>query len=151
MILPAVWAACAIAGILYAHQQNIPQAIVLAVLPAILLEVGFYYALAVDKVRARIEKWPPVRVAGALTCAAILPYLVASAGLGSFEWRSLLALAILAAIASFWYVLLPKTPGADLLFVALMAAAMLIRVFPHLYVSPHPKVPLSALGQVMWV
>ena len=57
MILPAVWVACAIAGILYAHQQNIPQAIVFAVLPAILLEVGFYYALAHDRIRGRIEKW----------------------------------------------------------------------------------------------
>jgi membrane protease YdiL (CAAX protease family) len=151
VILPAVWAACAIAGILYAHQQNIPQTIVFAVLPAILWEVTFYYALAHDRIRERIEKWPPVRVAGALTAAAITPYLFASFGLGSFTWRSLLSLAILAAIASFWYVLLPEKPGADLLFIALMSVVMLVRVFPHIYVSPHPKVPLSALGQAMWV
>jgi membrane protease YdiL (CAAX protease family) len=151
MALALAWAVCAIAGILYAHQQNIPLSTALAVLPAFLLEVTFYYALADDRIRGRIEKWPPVTVALALTGAAIAPYLAASILLGSFRWGSCLALLGLAIVVSFWYVLLPKKAGSDLLFLALMAAVMIARVFPHLYLSPHPKLPLSALGQAMWV
>src|SRR5580704_3264528 len=106
MVLPVVWVACVIAGFLYAHQQSIPQATVLAALPAFLLEATFYYALAADKIRTRVEKLPPMTVAFALTAAAILPYLAASVALGSFQWRAFAALAALAIVASFWYVLL---------------------------------------------
>jgi membrane protease YdiL (CAAX protease family) len=151
MLLPVVWVACVIAGLLYAHQQNIPQPTVLAALPAFLLEATFYYALAADKVRARIEKLPPATVASALTAAAILPHLAASVALGSFQWRAFLALAALAIIASFWYVFLPKKAPFDVVFLVFMAIVMLAHVFPRIYVSPHPKLPLSALGQAMWV
>src|SRR5580704_485174 len=151
MLLPVVWAACVIAGLLYAHQQSIPQATVLAVLPAFLLEASFYYALAADKIRARIEKLPPVTVAALLWIAAVLPYLAASVALGSFQWRAFAALAALAIVASFWYVLLPKKAPFDVLFLVFMAVVMLAHVFPRIYISPHPKLPLSALGQAMWV
>jgi membrane protease YdiL (CAAX protease family) len=151
MLLPVVWAACVIAGLLYAHQQSIPQATVLAVLPAFLLEASFYYALAADKIRARIEKLPPVTVAALLWIAAVLPYLAASVALGSFQWRAFAALAALAIVASFWYVFLPKKAPFDVVFLAFMAIVMLAHVFPRIYLSPHPKLPLSALGQAMWV
>jgi membrane protease YdiL (CAAX protease family) len=146
-----VWAACVIAGLLYAHQQNIPQATALAVLPALLLEATFYSALAVDRIRVRIEKLPPATVAFALTVAAIAPYLAASLALGSFQWRAFAELSALAIAVSFWYVLLPKTPVFDVVFLVFMAVVMVVRIFPHLYVSPHAKLPVSALGQAMWV
>lgn len=151
MLLPVVWAACVIAGLLYAHQQSIPRATVLAALPAFLLEATFYYALAADRVRARIEKLAPATVAFALTAAAVSPYLAASIALGSFQWRAFLALAALAIIASFWYVFLPKKAPFDVIFLGFMAVVMLVHVFPRIYLSPHPKLPLSALGQAMWV
>jgi membrane protease YdiL (CAAX protease family) len=151
MLLPVVWVACVIAGLLYAHQQSIPRATVLAVLPAFLLEATFYYALAADKIRARIEKLAPATVALALTAAAVSPYLAASIALGSFQWRAFFALSALAIIASFWYIALPKKAAFDIVFLMLMAAVMLAHVFPRIYLSPHPKLPLSALGQAMWV
>jgi uncharacterized protein len=151
MLLPVLWAACAIAGLLYAHQQNIPQSTALAVLPAFLLEATFYYALAVDKVRKRIESLAPLTVACALTVAAMAPYLAASVALGSFQSRSALILLALSTLASFWYVFATKNVFFDIVFLALMAAVMLMHVFPQLYISPHPKLPLSALGQAMWV
>jgi uncharacterized protein len=151
MLLPVLWAACTIAALLYAHQQNIPQSTALAVLPAFLLEATFYYALAIDKLRARVESLAPLTVACGLTAAAMAPYLAASVALGSFNSRSALVLLGLSTLASFWYVLAPKTAFFDTVFLAFMAAVMLLHVFPQLYVSPHPKIPLSALGQAMWV
>jgi len=151
MLLPVVWVACVIAGLLYAHQQSIPRAVVLAALPAFLLEATFYYALAVDSIRSRIEKLDRSTVAFALTAAAIAPYLAASLALGSFGWRAFLALSALAVVVSFWYVILPGKAGFDIVLLGFMAAIMLAHVFPRIYVSPHPKLPLSALGQAMWV
>ncbi len=57
----------------------------------------------------------------------------------------------LAAVASFWYVLLPHNAASDLLFLVLMALVVLTRVFHGLYVNPHPRVPLDVLGQLMWI
>jgi CAAX protease family protein len=151
MLLPVVWAACVIAGLLYAHQQNIPQTTALAVLPAFLLEATFYYALAVDRIRQRIERLAPWTVATALFLAALLPYSAASIALGTFNWRTLLDVAYLAFFASFAYVFLPKAAFWDLLYLLIMASVMLIHLFPKLYVSPIPKLPIAVLGQVMWI
>jgi membrane protease YdiL (CAAX protease family) len=151
MLLPVVWAACAIAGFLYAHQQNIPLLIAAKALPAFLLEATFYYALASDRVRTRIEKLGDSTVATALTAAAIAPYLAVSLAFHAFAWRSFGLLAALAFCAAFWYVFTAKTPCFDVVFLVFIAAVMLTRVFPHIYPSPHPKLPLYALGQAMWV
>lgn len=148
--LPLVWAACAIAGYLYSRLQHIPAAMALAALPAFLLEATFFYVLGVDRLRARLEKLPPSGLAFALTMAAIAPYLAASLAFGSFRWQSLLWIAALAAAASFWYVLLPHTPAADILFLFFMAVVWLTRLFHQLYADPYPRLPLSALGQLMW-
>src|SRR5579864_9237277 len=122
MLLAVVWAACAIAGLVYAHQQNIPQSTALAVLPAFLLEATFYYALAVDKIRTRIERLAPVTVAGSLLLAAIAPYVAASIGLRTFEWRSLAVLTALCTLATFWYVFATKNAVFDIAFLMFMAA-----------------------------
>lgn len=151
MLLGALWAIGAIAGYVYALQQNIPVGAALRVLPAFLLEVTFFYVLGSDKLRARIEKWPAGLIALALTTAAAAPYCEASLALGSFKSFSLLAIVGLAAIASFWYVLLPHRAGADLLFLAMMGAVMIAHVFTQLYASPIGKLQLPALGQAMWI
>ena len=150
MILALLWVSCAIAAFLYTRIYNIPAATALAVFPAFLLEATFFYALALETVRARLEKLPRVGLAWGLTVAAVAPYLVASLALGSFQWRSLFWIAALGAAASFWYVVLPHKPVSDLLFLLFMAVVWLSRIFHGLYVSPHPKVPLDALGQLMW-
>ena len=105
MLLPLVWAACAIAGSLYALHQNIPWSVALKAFPAFLLEATFFYALAVERMRARIEKLKPTAIALALVLAAVAPYGAASIAFGTFHWRAFLPIAVLAAAASFWYVL----------------------------------------------
>ena len=148
--LPLVWAAAAAAGYVYSQMKNIPVATAMAALPAFLLEVTFYYALAIDKIRAEIEKLPRIALALGLLGAAVVPYVVASVALGSFHARGLWTVAALAAAASFWYVVLPARPAVDILFLLFMSGVWLARIFQNVYVDPHPKLPLDALGQLMW-
>jgi membrane protease YdiL (CAAX protease family) len=46
-------------------------------------------------------------------------------------------------------VLLPRRPAVDLVFVAVIAVAMLANPFPRLYATPVPRLPLAILGQLM--
>ncbi len=151
LALPLFWLVCAAAGYLYSQQHGIPTRIMLTALPAFLLEATFFLTLGVERWRTRLEKLPPVGVALALTAAAVAPYLAASLAFGSFAWRSLLTIALLAAIVSFWYVVLPHKPAVDLLLLVLIAAVVLTKSFAGLYVRPDPKLPLEALGQAMWI
>src|SRR5258707_13177544 len=114
LALPAIWVACAIAGYLYAQEQHIPLSQAWAAIPAFLLEVAFYYALGVEKVRTRLERYPPVWVAVGLVFAAVIPYCVASLALGSFRSLTLAIIAGMAAVVAFWYILLPHKPAFDL-------------------------------------
>jgi len=150
MILPALWVLGAIAGYVYALQQNIPLATALRVLPAFLAELTFFYVLGSDKLRTRVEKWPPVTIAVALTLAAILPYAEATAALGCFSLRSLLIVAGLAAVVGFWYVLLPQRPATDVLLLVFVGFIWLSRILAQQYTSPVPKLQLPALAQLMW-
>lgn len=151
MILPLFLAACAIAGCLYSLQQHIPTGTTVAVLPAFLLEAAFFYVLAVDDARARVEKMRPVAAAVALTVAAMAPYVVATIALGTFRWQSLAWIAVLAAAVSFWYVVLPHKPAVDIFFLIFMAVVWLAKILQRSYLpSPHPRVPMEALAQLMW-
>src|ERR1700719_2122581 len=137
MILALLWVGCAIAAFIYARLYNIPAATALAVFPAFLLEATFFYALAVETIRARLEKLPRAGLAWGLTLAAVTPYLAASLALGSFEWRALFWIGALGAAASFWYVVLPHKSASDLLFLLFMAVVWLSRIFHGLYLRPH--------------
>ena len=119
-------------------------------LPAFLLEVSFYYVLGTERLRARLENLPRAGVAGALTVAGLIPYCMAAFALHVFSWTVLGSIAAMCLIASFWYVAFPQRPAVDILFIILMALPMLFRVFPRLYASPGAKLPLAALGQLMW-
>src|SRR5579871_5786736 len=151
LALPLVWLGCAIAAFVYAGQQHIPWHLALLALPAFLLEATFYFALGQEKWRARLERLSPALVALALTAAAAAPYCAASLAFGTFRWQALAALAGMAAVASFWYVVLPRSAGTDILFLILMTAVFVANLAPHQYVNPHPKLRLDILGRVMWI
>ena len=150
LAFPLLWALGAAAGFLYARDRGIPFNVALAVLPAFLLEVSFFFTLGVESLRARVEKLKPWTLALVLTVAAAAPYCAAALLLHSFDWRSLLALVALAGIASFWYVLLPARPSVDILFLLFIAVIYLLKLFPRLYPAPHPRLPMAILGQLMW-
>lgn len=149
--LPLLWVVGTVAAYLYCQLKNIPWTTAAPVLPAFLLEVTFFYVLAVEKLRFRLERQGPVRIACTLTAAGVLPYLVASIATGTFHWDSALWVTALAAAVAFWYVLLPPQPGSDILLLFLLAVVWATRMFSHLYVSPHPKIPMEMLGRLMWL
>ena len=70
--------------------------------------------------------------------------------LRTFQWRNFAYIFILAAAASFWYILLPKKPAADILLLVFMAAVWIAGLFKLWYVCPYPKLYLPVLGQLMW-
>lgn len=149
--LPLIWLVCVPAGLFYSHQQNIPLELALKALPAFLLEISLFYALGQERWRARLEKLPSIAVAALLTVAAAAPYCAASLAFGSFRWQALAWITGLAAIASFWYAVLPHKAPADLLFLLFMAVVVLTNVLRKQYVDPYPKLRLDALGSLMWI
>jgi membrane protease YdiL (CAAX protease family) len=149
--LPLFWLACATAGYVYAQQHGIPSHLVLAALPAFLIEATLFLALGIETWRRKLESIRPAGVAALLVLGAVAPYCAASLALGSFRWQSLAGIALLAGLVSFWYVLLPQKPASDVLLLALMAAVVLLRVFKSLYVRPDDQLPLEVLGQAMWI
>lgn len=130
--------------------QNIPWQAAAAALPAFLLEVACYASLASERTRARLEKLPAPFFAALLTVAAVLPYCLATLAFGTFRPSALGAIFLSAASVSFWYILLPEKPAADLMLLVFMAAIWLAKLFPLWYVSPYPKLYLPVLGQLMW-
>ncbi len=149
--LPLFWLACATAGYFYALQRGIPSSVVLAALPAFLLEATLFLTLGVESWRKKLERLPPAGVASLLVLAAIAPYCAASLALGSFRWQALAGIALLSGLVSFWYVVLPQKPATDLLLLVLLAGVVLTKAFASLYVRPDPKLPLEVLGQAMWI
>jgi CAAX protease family protein len=149
--LPLFWLACATAGYFYALQRGIPSSVVLAALPAFLLEATLFLTLGVESWRKKLERLPPGGVAALLVLGAIAPYCAASLALGSFRWQALAGIALLSGLVSFWYVVLPQKPATDLLLLVLLAGVVLTKAFASLYVRPDPKLPLEVLGQAMWI
>jgi uncharacterized protein len=146
---PLLWAAGAVFAYFYAQDRGIPWAAALAVLPAFLLEASLYFTVGVERLRFRLEKFPPAGVAVALVIAAVAPYTLAALALRSFTWHSLGVIAALAVVAAFWYVVLPHRTAVDILFLIFIAAVWLSRAIPPLYPSTG-ALPLGALGQLMW-
>jgi membrane protease YdiL (CAAX protease family) len=150
LAFPLLWAAGAVAALLYAQDRGIPWATALAVLPAFLLEVTLYFTMGVERLRQRLEKWPPAGVATSLVVAAAAPYALASLALRNFSWHSLGVIAALVVVAAFWYVVFPHQTAVDILFLIFIAAVWLARAIPPLYASPLAALPLGLLGQLMW-
>ena len=76
------------------------------------------------------------RLAFAVTLSAVLPYLVYSIPTNQFSIRWCALLVAMMAAVAFWYVVLPRSPVCDILFLALLAAILLSRSFSHIYTSP---------------
>jgi len=150
--LVVVWLAASIAAYFYSQQQRIPHWILLAVLPAFLIEIAFYLVPGFAAVRKAFDHLGSKGVRAALLAlSALLPYLIASLGTATFALSSFLILLSVVLVASFWYALIRPGILADLLFLALMAVVYLSKVFDHIYGRPFPHVALAILGQLMWI
>ncbi|MGD0014832.1 MAG: CPBP family intramembrane glutamic endopeptidase [Bryobacteraceae bacterium] len=140
-----------VAGLLYACALSIPARLAVPLTAAFAVEAGLYVAVCLERVRKRLAaRLGAPALALVAAASALAPYAIYSLPTGEFSWRALGLVGALAAGVSFWYVVLPRRPAIDLLFLALVAAALLGPVFPAIYTSPTPRVPVGILGQVMW-
>ncbi len=139
------------AAYFYSQQKGIPWGTALALLPAFLVELALYLLPSCESVRRQLAALPRAVLALLLTAAAIVPYTLATAALGSFLFTSLLAVAAIAAVIAFWYVALKPRLITDLLFLAVIAAAFLSHAFRALYPAPFHTLPLEILGRLMLV
>lgn len=145
-----MWTLQCIAAAVYSQQQDIPTWITLAVVPAFLLETAFYLAAGLRQTRSLLERWPTTRLAGAMTLSAGVPYAIYSLATGVFSVLSLAEIFLLAGVASFWFVVFGRRTWTDLLYLALMAAPVLLKAFKDIYVDPIPRLQLFVLGILMW-
>jgi membrane protease YdiL (CAAX protease family) len=150
--LVVVWTAASIATFVYSQQQNIPSSVAIAVLPAFLMEAVFYLMPGFGEVRKAFDRLggKPLRAA-LLSASAVIPYLVEAPRTGTFRLASLVALLAVVLAAAFWYAWIRPGIAADLLFLALIAAVYLSKLFEQIYGQPAPHVQLAILGRLMWI
>ncbi|MFB3828130.1 MAG: type II CAAX prenyl endopeptidase Rce1 family protein [Bryobacteraceae bacterium] len=142
--LLAGWLALGAAGVAYARLKDIPAWLAAPLLAAFLLEYSFYLAAGFEAARGRLARpW-------LLAASMLLPYLVYTLGTGRFAWNAAALLAALAVALSFWHVLLPRSPGADLGYLALLAAALLTHYFDRIY-PPAGRLEVDILGQLAMI
>jgi uncharacterized protein len=123
-----------------------------AVLPAFLVEIAFYLAMGFPAMRKAFDGLGSKSLrASLLLASAVLPYLLVSVQTGNFHSRWLLMLLGVCFAVSFWYAWIRPSLAADILFLALLAAVYLTKIFEPIYGQPAPHVPLSILGRLMWI
>jgi len=123
-----------------------------ALLPAFLIEIGFYLMPGFETARKVFDALGPKTLRAVLLVGSgIAPYLMESLRLGTFRFESFLILIALVLIAAFWYALLKPSPLVDLLFLVLMAGVFLSKLFPQIYPRPMPHLQLEVLGRLMWI
>lgn len=123
-----------------------------AALPAFLVEAAFYLGSGFETTRARFGRINSPRAQGGLLwISALLPYLVFSFAAGTFQRNAFYLLAVLCAVLSFWYVVLPRRFAYDAGFLILAAAPVILRVFQRIYRSPDDRLHIDILGHLMWI
>jgi membrane protease YdiL (CAAX protease family) len=100
--------------------------------------------------RSLLERWSPKQLACAMTLSTGVPYLFYSVATGVFSFASLGQILLLAGAASFWFVIVGRRTWTDLLYLAVMAAPVLLKVFKDIYADPFPRLQLFVLGILMW-
>jgi membrane protease YdiL (CAAX protease family) len=151
MVIAAIWILGSIAGYLYSQQQNIPIALALAVLPAILVELTLYAATGFAPFRDLLRAMAPFRAVILLAGSAALPYAMYTIATGQFRLAACAAIIALAAVTAAWYMALRRNRLVDLGFLALIAVVALTPIFQLLYPRPAPRVPLEFLGRLMFI
>jgi len=140
-----------IGGLLYADLLIIPARIAVPLSAAFALEAGFYAAAVLSPIRLRLAgALAPRALAGITVLSAVLPYCAYAIPTGVFRWDSFGIAVALAAALSFWYVVLPRRPAVDAVFLAVVAAIVLLNPFARIYASPVPRLQFAILGQSMW-
>ena len=149
--LGIIWLALGVASIIVARRLENSYWITAALLPAFLVESFFYLATGFESTRAVFARIPSLRQALLLVVSGLLPYFIVNTQTGLFRLNAFLLLAALVVVASFWFVILPRRPAFDIGFLVLVAAPLVARAFPRIYLSPDPTLPTNILGHLMWI
>jgi len=94
---------------------------------------------------------PPALQSAILLASAVIPNVIVTMTAGTFDSHGFLILLGLCAVVSFWYVVLPRRIAYDVGLLVILAAAMVLHVFPRLYVSPSANLHIEILGHLMWI
>lgn len=150
--LAVLWALLSAFAAIYSIQQNISPRISIPFAAAALIEIAFYLVPGFPSARAVVESIRPLAFrALAIEISALIPYLIYAIGTGTFHWQQFTWLVLLTTAVTAWYLLRTKKQFyADLLFMTLLAAVLLSKVFDLIYIELSPRVPASILGKLMW-
>lgn len=137
------WVLMILAAGIYANIKHVPLAVAVPVAIAFAVELPFYV----------MAGKPPVwlRRPHILAATCLAPYLIYSLPTGMFTWAGFALLAALVLVLSSWYALLPRSAWFDVVYVILLAAVLLSKLFSRIYLSPIPRVEISTLGHVMLI
>lgn len=150
-VLGAGWLMLGLAAWIYARLKSIPEWAALPITAAFFIEFPFYLLPALESPRRWFAQRPKAQAAFFFAASAVVPWLVYSIFTREAHLTGFLLLLAVGAIVSFWYVVLPAAPLSDALFLILIAAVYLSKIFDHIYLSPIPKLQLSVLGHLMLI
>lgn len=149
LTIATLWIILSIAAAIYAWRKAIPNEIAIPAAAAFLVEAGFYVATGFESGRAWFARlggrWRPGLL---LAATALVPYLIYCAAPGRFSLRGLALMLCIAAISSFWFLLLPHRPLTDVGYLVLVAALLLSGVFKQIFPPVAPKSPVDILGHL---
>jgi len=145
------WALLATAAAVYAHLKSIPAALAVPLALAFLAEYPFYLLPGFTAARERFLARGRGHAAWLLAWSGVFPWLIYAVGTHHYNFPALIVVLSIAVLMSFWFVVFPAHPVTDLLYLAIFAAIILIKVFTRVYPAPMPKVDMSILGHVMLI
>jgi uncharacterized protein len=150
LLTPLLFVAVWFTALWYAADRAIPLTIVHAAFPAFLLEAVLYVLAGLEPVQARVAAMRPAAAASLLIGLSPVSWLLLTIPLQLFDAGHLAALVVLATVAAFWFVILPRHDATDLGFLVLMAAPILAGMVETIYPDPAPRLPGQILGALMW-
>ena len=151
MWVTAGWIVLAAAAWIYARWKAIPASAALPIAAAFLIEYPFYLLPAFAGPRNWLAGLRKSGAALLLAASAVLPWIVYSLATGEARWENFTLLAAVALLVCFWYVGTRAAPVVDLLFLGIVAAIYISKVFDRIYLSPDPKLQISVLGHLMLI
>ena len=146
--LLAGWALLATAAAVYARIRSVPAELAVPLALAFLAEYPFYLLPAFPAARERFLAQGRGHAAWLLALSGVFPWLIYALGTHRYNFPALIVMLSIAVMMSFWYVMFPAHPVTDLLYLAIFAVIILVKVFARIYPDPMPKIDMSVLGHV---
>jgi membrane protease YdiL (CAAX protease family) len=140
------WALLATAAAVYARLKSVPAALAVPLALAFLAEYPFYLLPAFPAARERFLARGQGHAAWILSLSAVFPWLIYALGTHHFNVPALIVMSSIALMMSYWFVIFPAHPATDLLYLAIFAVIILLKVFGRTYPAPMPKLEMSVLG-----